>query len=402
MAFGFQINLYNEDTISRALLLRDKTVTIRMAFITRLPIFILLFGVNILCQEVDYSSSQQHQRSIRTPIDFELYGPFPRECARECRCVPSFPLAMYCDNRKLTNIPNIPAHVRYLFLQFNEIESVPENAFVNATLLQEINLSHNKLKSSKIAKGVFGKLKHLITLNLAYNKLEEIPAPLPNSLERLSLGFNKITKLPADTIRSLINVTILDLGNNRLPDGAVKGNHLGKMKSLLQLNLRSNKLKSLPGDLPASLLQLSVENNSISSIPANYFRKTPNLISLRMARNKLKQVPYGVFNLSKLMELNLGHNQLTKTFYVSRNLEHLYLNNNDFTTLNVTLMCPTTNITNPNHLTYIRLEKNKLQRPLSTYIYACFPRLRNLFFGEQDTVPVVETQEAPELAGTPI
>ncbi|XP_051874863.1 osteomodulin isoform X2 [Pristis pectinata] len=374
-----------------------------MAFITRLPILILLFGVNILCQDADDDpSAQQHQRRIRTPIDLELYRSFPRECARECQCIPSFPLAMYCDNRKLKNIPNIPAHVRYLFLQFNEIESVPENAFINATLLREINFSRNKLRSSKIAKGVFGELKHLITLNLAHNKLEELPSPLPNTLERLSLGFNQITKLPADTIRSLINVTILDLGNNRLPDGAVKGNHLGKMKSLLQLNLRSNRLKSMPGDLPASLLQLSVENNSISSIPANYFRKTPNLISLRMAHNKLKQVPYGVFNLSKLMELNLGHNQLTKTFYVSRNLEHLYLNNNDFTTLNVTLMCPATDITNPNHLTYIRLEKNKLRGPLNTYIYACFPRLRNFVFGEQDTAPVVETQAAAGLVGIPM
>lgn len=374
-----------------------------MAFVTRLPILILLFGVNILCKETnDDPSTPQHHRRIRTPIDLELYRSFPRECARECRCIPSFPLAMYCDNRKLKNIPNIPVHVRYLFLQFNEIESVPENAFVNATLLQEINLSRNKLMTSKIAKGVFGKLKHLIILNLAHNKIEGVPAPLPNNLERIDFSSNRITKLPADTFRSLINVTILDLGYNRLPDGAVKGNHLGKMKSLLQLNLCSNKLKSMPGDLPASLLQLSVENNYISSIPANYFRKTPHLISLRMTHNKLKQVPYGLFNLSKLMELKLGHNLLTKTFYVSRNLEHLYLNNNDFTTLNVTLMCPTTDITNPNHLTYIRLEKNKLRGPLNTYIYACFPRLRNLVFGEQYTARVVENQEVPRLVGMPI
>ncbi|XP_069793349.1 osteomodulin [Narcine bancroftii] len=374
-----------------------------MAFITRLPILILLFGVNILCQDSNNEPSiPQHQRRIRTPLDPEIYRSFPRECAQECRCMPSFPYAMYCANRKLKNIPNIPAHVRFLFLQLNEIENVPKNAFANATLLQEINLSRNKLKSSKISKGVFGKLKHLVILNLSHNKLEEVPAPLPNTLEELSLGFNQITKLPADTFRSLKNVTILDLGNNRLPDGAVKGNHLGKMKNLLQLNLRSNRLKSMPGDLPASLLQLSVENNSISSIPLNYFRKTPNLISLRMTYNKLKQVPYSVFNVSKLMELNLGHNQLTKTFYVPRNLEHLYLNNNDFTTLNVTLMCPTTDIMSPNHLTYIRLEKNKLKSPVNTYIYACFPRLRNFVFGEQDTVPVIETQEVPRLAGTPM
>uniref|UniRef100_UPI00398E83D9 osteomodulin n=1 Tax=Pristiophorus japonicus TaxID=55135 RepID=UPI00398E83D9 len=374
-----------------------------MAFITWLPILILLFSVNILCQDNyddPFAPPPRHQRRIRTPVYYDLYSSIPKECARECRCTPSFPFAMYCDHRKLKNVPNIPAHVRQLHLQSNEIESVPENAFINATLLQEINFSHNKL--TKITKGVFGQLKNLIHLNLEHNKLEEVPAPLPNTLERLALGFNKITKLPADTFRTLINVTILDLGNNQLPDGAIKGNYLGKMKNLLQLNLRSNKLKTMPGDLPPSLLQLSLENNSISSIPANYFRKTPNLMSLRMTQNKLKQVPYGAFNLSNLLELNLGHNQLTKTFYISRHLEHLYLNNNHFTTLNVTLMCPTTDIMNPNHLTYIRLEKNKLRRPFNTYIYACFPRLRYLGFGEQDTAPIVETQGAPGLFGIPM
>ncbi|XP_078399480.1 osteomodulin-like isoform X1 [Cetorhinus maximus] len=378
-----------------------------MAFITGLPILILFFSVNILCEDNyddPFVPPPRHQRRIRTPVETDLYRFFPRECARECRCIPSFPLAMYCDNRKLKYVPNIPAHVRHLYLQINEIESVPENAFINATLLQEINFSHNKLKSSKIPKGVFGKLKNLIQLNLDHNKLEEVPVPLPNTLERLTLGFNQITKLPADTFRTLINVTILDLGNNKLPDGAVKGNYLGKMKSLIQLNLCSNKLKSMPGDLPDSLMQLSVENNSISAIPENYFRKTPNLISLRMTQNKLKQVPYGVFNLSKLMELKLGYNQLSKSFYVSRNLEHLYLNNNHFTTLNFTLICPTTDTTNPNHLTYIRLEKNKLRRPFNTYayIYVCFPHLRNLDFGEQDPVPIVETQGVPGLFGIPV
>ncbi|XP_048403278.1 osteomodulin isoform X1 [Stegostoma tigrinum] len=383
---------------------KDKTITTRMTFITGLPMLILFFSVNIHCQDNydDPFATPPRQRRIRTPLESDLYRFFPRQCAQECRCTPSFPLAMYCDNRKLKYVPDVPAHVRYLYLQVNEIESVPENAFINATLLQEINLSHNKLKSSKIPKGVFGKLQNLIGLNLDHNKLEEVPVPLPKTLQRLTLGFNQISKLPADNFRTLTNVTILDLSNNKLPDGAVKGNYLGKMKSLLQLNLHSNKLKSMPGDLPTSLLQLSVENNSISSIPENYFRKTPNLISLRMTYNKLKQVPYSVFNLSNLLELNVGHNQLSETFYVSRQLEHLYLNNNHFTTLNITMMCPTTDIANPNHLTYIRLEKNMLRRPFNTYIYVCFPRLRNLDFGEQNPTPIVETQGAPGLFGIPM
>lgn len=102
------------------------------------------------------------------------------------------------------------------------------------------------------------------------------------------------------------------------------------MKSLMQINMCNNKLKSMPADLPESIQQISLENNSIASIPEGYFKKTPNLLSLRMPHNKLKSVAYSAFNLSKLMELHLGHNQLSKPFFVSRTLEHLYLNHNDY------------------------------------------------------------------------
>uniref|UniRef100_A0A8C2G9Q7 Osteomodulin n=1 Tax=Cyprinus carpio TaxID=7962 RepID=A0A8C2G9Q7_CYPCA len=108
----------------------------------------------------------------------------------------------------------------------------------------------------------------------------------------------------------------------------------------MQINMCNNKLKSMPADLPESIQQISLENNSIASIPEGYFKKTPNLLSLRMPHNKLKSVAYSAFNLPKLMET----------------LEHLYLNHNDFKDLNISLM-------------------------LDYYAYRCFPRL--IFYGNQ-------------------
>lgn len=44
-------------------------------------------------------------------------------------------------------------------------------------------------------------------------------------------------------------------------------------------------------------------------------------------------------------------------------------------------MCPSLDLGNPNMLTYIRLDNNKLRGPVDYYAYRCFPRL--IFYGNQ-------------------
>ncbi|CAO2596024.1 Omd [Lemmus lemmus] len=220
-------------------------------------------------------------------------------------------------------------HIQQLYLQFNDIEAVTANSFINATHLKEINLSHNKIKSQKIDYGVFAKLSNLQQLHLEHNNLEEFPYPLPKSLERLLLGYNEIATLQTNAMEGLVNLTMLDLCYNHLSDSVLKEKNLSKMEKLMQLNLCNNRLESMPPGLPSSLMYLSLENNSISSIPDNYFDKLPKLNALRMSHNKLKDIPYDIFNLSNLIELNVGHNKLKQAFYIPRNLEHLYLQNNE-------------------------------------------------------------------------
>uniref|UniRef100_A0A672NRY0 Osteomodulin n=1 Tax=Sinocyclocheilus grahami TaxID=75366 RepID=A0A672NRY0_SINGR len=248
--------------------------------ILTIPSLLLLSGVLVLSQdyEVDY-------------LDYDTDDSSPE--------VPQQPdydaLLMY-------------SHIRHLYIQHNDIEEITSKPFINATSLREINLSYNKIQSSKVDKDVFSVLKELIQLHLEHNNLED----------RLHLGFNKISKIPADATRKLTKLTVLDLCSNRLIDAGIKGKILSGMKSLMQINMCNNKLKSMPADLPESIQA------------EGYFKKTPNLLSLRMPHNKLKSVTYSAFNLSKLMELNLGHNQFSKPFFVPRTLEHLYLNLNDF------------------------------------------------------------------------
>lgn len=46
-------------------------------------------------------------------------------------------------------------------------------------------------------------------------------------------------------------------------------------------------------------------------------------------------------------------------------------------------MCPSLDLGNPNMLTFMRLDNNKLRGPLDYYTYRCFPRLMMIFYGNQ-------------------
>uniref|UniRef100_A0A8C3PZ03 Osteomodulin n=1 Tax=Chrysolophus pictus TaxID=9089 RepID=A0A8C3PZ03_CHRPC len=374
-----------------------------MGILSQLSIIYLLWTTAVFCQYEDYDFGDEYDEpDHQHPYHFNSnpsaqaevpHFPFPVECARECFCPPEFPLSMYCDHRKLKTIPNIPAHVQQLYLQNNEIEAVPAGPFTNVTILREINLSFNKIKSHMIDRGVFAKLSNLVQLHLQHNELDEFPFPLPSSLERLLLGFNKISQLPGIALDGLPNITMLDLCNNVLDDSVLKGNHFSVMNNLMQLNLCNNKLQTMPPSLPSSLMYLSLENNSISYIPENYFSKLPKIIALRMSHNNLQNIPRNTFiNLQNLLELNLGHNKLKQVFYVPRSLQHLYIEDNDIEMINVTLMCPSIDPMNINQLTYIRVDQNKLTAPISTYAFFCFPHIRTIYYGEQNNNANKSTQ----------
>ncbi|PKU35608.1 osteomodulin [Limosa lapponica baueri] len=308
-----------------------------MGILSQLSVIHLLWAAMVFCQYEDYDFEDEYEEpdhqqpyyfNPNTQAEVPRF-PFPFECARECFCPPAFPLSMYCDHRKLKTIPNIPSHVQQLYLQNNDIEAVPAGPFTNVTFIREINLSHNKIKSHLIDHDVFAKLSNLVQLHLQHNELEEFPFPVPSSLERLLLGFNKISQLPGNGLEGLPNITMLDLCNNFLDDSVLKGKPFSNMKNLMQLNLCNNKLQTMPPDLPSSLMYLSLENNSISYIPENYFNRLPKIIALRMSHNNLQNIPRNTFNLPNLTELNLGHNKLKEVFYIPRSLQHLYIEGND-------------------------------------------------------------------------
>ncbi|XP_060633317.2 keratocan [Anolis sagrei] len=315
------------------------------------------------------------------PYDWSYYS---FECPQECFCPPSFPNALYCDNKELKAIPIIPARIRYLYLQNNLIETVTEKSFVNATQLKWINLNKNKITSSGIEKGAFSKLRGLLYLFLEDNELEEVPAPLPPSLEQLRLAGNKITTIPEGAFNNLENLTMLDLHQNKMPDSTFSSTTFQGLKNLMQLNIAQNSLTRMPPILPGNVVQLFLDNNSIEAIPEHYFDTMLKLIFLRLNNNKLTNegLPNRIFNISSLLDLQLSYNALTRIPAITVHLEHLHLDNNKISSVNGTQVCPIpipgdyVNEINLPRLRYLRLDGNEIKPPIPFDLMLCFRLLQ--------------------------
>ncbi|KAM6437413.1 keratocan [Liasis olivaceus] len=345
----------------------------------------------ILCSSllVSFLTSIVWTRTVRAiddqpdPYNWLFYN---FECPQECFCPPSFPNALYCDSKALKEIPVIPARIWYLYLQNNLIETITEKSFVNATQLKWINLNNNKITTNGIEKGVFNNLKSLLYLFLEDNYLEEVPAPLPTSLEQLRLARNKIRTIPEGVFNNLENLTMLDLHQNKLLDNTFSSNTFQGLRSLMQLNVAQNALTKMPPILPPNVMQLFLDSNSIEAIPENYFDAMFKLVSLRLNNNKLTDggLPIKVFNISSLLDLQLSYNELTIVPAISIHLEHLHLDNNRISTLNGTQMCPIplpgdyVYEKNLPQLRYLRLDGNGIQPPLPLDLMLCFRFLQAL------------------------
>lgn len=54
-----------------------------------------------------------------------------------------------------------------------------------------------------------------------------------------------------------------------------------------------------------------------------------------------------------------------------------------FSDINLTVMCPSVDPLHYHHLTYIRVDQNKLKEPINSYIFLCFPHIHSIYYGEQ-------------------
>uniref|UniRef100_UPI00398EF269 lumican n=1 Tax=Pristiophorus japonicus TaxID=55135 RepID=UPI00398EF269 len=318
--------------------------------LVHLPIFALLVS-NILCQ-YDYGPYYYEPANLVVPT-------YP-VCSVECECPIYIPSAMYCNHRKLKAIPMVPAQIKYLYLQNNQLTGIPSGVFDNATSLLWLVLDNNQITSDNVGKNAFSKLKTLQRLYINGNNLTDVVRSLPKSLVELKLSMNKISKI-GNSLKGLENLTTLLLHDNNLNDvgGAMSG-----LKSLSYLDLSTNKLTKLPDDLPAAVMTFYIDHNSISSIPKDYFSKMAILQHLRMSNNKLTDegISDKVFNITSLLELDLAFNKLKSIPVVNENLENLYLQANQIEKFTLSSFCRVTGPEDFSRIRYLRLDANRITR----------------------------------------
>ncbi|KAE9596828.1 hypothetical protein Lal_00007457 [Lupinus albus] len=145
------------------------------------------------------------------------------------------------------------------------------------------------------------------------NKLTDQVDWLPDSIGKLSslvtldLSENRIMTLPS-TIGGLSSLTRFDLHANRiteLPDS------IGNILSLVYLDLRGNQLSSLPTSFGrlVRLEELDLSSNQLSVLP-DTIGSLVSLKILNVETNNIEEIPHSIGSCSSLRELHADYNRL--------------------------------------------------------------------------------------------
>ncbi|GAA0142325.1 scaffold/adaptor protein [Lithospermum erythrorhizon] len=124
-------------------------------------------------------------------------------------------------------------------------------------------------------------------------------------------------KLSLIKLASLIEVSSkkesreLNLQNRLIDQVDWLPDSIGKLSSLMTLDLSENKIMVLPGTIGglSSLQKLDLRSNRVSELPDSV-GDLLNLVTLDLSGNQLRSLPPAVSNLVRLQELNLSSNNL--------------------------------------------------------------------------------------------
>ncbi|KAI9535752.1 hypothetical protein NQZ68_040872 [Dissostichus eleginoides] len=173
-------------------------------------------------------------------------------------------------------------HLKELGFHSNNIQSIPEQAFIGNPSLITIFFYDNPIQS--VGRSAFQDLpelrtlslngaadltefpdltgtKSLESLDLSYNQIQSLPSFSGcESVQKIDLHHNEIEELEENTFHGLMSLRSLDLSWNRL--SSVKRNSFSALPALNKLDLSSNQLSALPLIGLQSLTHLRLAGNS--------------------------------------------------------------------------------------------------------------------------------------------
>uniref|UniRef100_A0A7N5P274 Leucine-rich repeat-containing protein 40 n=1 Tax=Ailuropoda melanoleuca TaxID=9646 RepID=A0A7N5P274_AILME len=226
----------------------------------------------------------------------------------DLRLLPALTVLDIHDNQ-LTSLPSAIReleNLQKLNVSHNKLQILPEE-ITNLRNLKGLYLQHNELTC--IPEG-FEQLFNLEDLDISNNRLTTVPASFSSlsSLVRLNLSSNQLKSLPAE-ISGMKRLKHLDCNSNLLE--AVPP-ELANMESLELLYLRRNKLRFLPEFPSCRLLkELYVGENQIEILGPEHLKHLNSILVLDLRDNKLKSVPDEITLLQSLERLDLSNNDIS-------------------------------------------------------------------------------------------
>ncbi|KAM6169942.1 leucine-rich repeats and immunoglobulin-like domains protein 1 [Rhynchocyon petersi] len=259
-------------------------------------------------------------------------------CAAACTCSGDL---LDCGGRGMTSLPrDLPAWTRSVNLSYNKLSEIDPADFEDLPNLQEVYLNNNELMAIP---SLGAASPHVVSLFLQHNKIRSVEGSQLKSylsLEVLDLSSNNITEVRNACFPQGLHIKELNLAGNRI--GTLEsGAFDGLSRSLLTLRLSKNRITQLPVKafkLPR-LTQLDLNRNRIRLIEGLTFQGLDSLEVLKLQRNNISRLTDGAFwGLAKMHVLHLEYNSLTEvnsgSLYGLTALHQLHLSNNSISRIN--------------------------------------------------------------------
>ncbi|NWI69748.1 OMGP protein, partial [Todus mexicanus] len=200
-------------------------------------------------------------------------------CPSNCTCSGN-DRSVDCSGRNFTVLPHgLQDNITYLNLSFNQF----------------VDLDHQLTRFT-----------NLRTLDISNNWLKNIPAHLPKSLWELYAINNNIKVLQKLDTAYQWNLRVLDISRNMVERAVLINNTLSSLKFL---NLSSNKLWTVPTNMPYNIETVDLSNNFLSQILPGTLVRLRHLTSLYLHNNKFTYIPDKAFDqLFQLRAVTLSNN----------------------------------------------------------------------------------------------
>ncbi|XP_057660617.1 chaoptin-like [Diorhabda carinulata] len=285
-------------------------------------------------------------------------------------------------NRLESDVFSSLTELKELSLSFNPLRYIDKDVFRGLENLESLEMSFS-LDNVKLNYEIFDRLKNLkwlcldhnnidviypsslllselVYLNLEFNKIRKLPKTFLKSnvhgkLQDIRLSHNELTVIEADTFRSLANLEIIFLCNNKIR--YIRKNAFFNLPKLTTIILSHNELTDISPDAFTNLQRIEkidLNNNLLKEVFFNFFTNISGTLQLNFSRNEivscnsdsrflnvqvldfrfnnLEKVPVCIERTSALRKLHLDHNVIAtldqNTFMHLTSLEYLSLQQN--------------------------------------------------------------------------